>query len=218
MKKKIFGTIFAAVLIAAQTVTAFAAGSKTGEVALVGDSAGYYEVEASSADVWKDLDPTVLDKIQAVNAGEETLQSIAELAPDLAEELEGKSMVTPFFDLEPINGGLRTDDGQYLVTLSVPALAEGMTDVEFLHYSTERNVWEIVVPTNVDLTNKEVDAQFQDLSPVAVIADTSNAAAADTATGTSPKTGMTNSWMVWIGAAAVLAAVCAVTYRKERKQ
>ncbi|MDM8209860.1 LPXTG cell wall anchor domain-containing protein [Mediterraneibacter glycyrrhizinilyticus] len=217
MKKRLFGTFLAAALILTQAVTVFAAGSKTADVALSGESASYYEVAEASEEVFAQggvTDETVLAKIMAVNAGTETLQSIAELAPELEEVLSDKEMITPFFDLSPVNGGIKTDDGKYLVTLSVPTLTEGMTDVLLLHYSTERTVWETVEPTDVDYASQEITAEFEDLSPVAVIANTDNAAAADSATGTSPQTGMSSGWMVWLGAAVVLAAAGAVTYRK----
>ena len=44
MKKRIFGTILAAALVVTQAISVFAAGSRTTQVTLVGDSAGYYEV------------------------------------------------------------------------------------------------------------------------------------------------------------------------------
>lgn len=219
MKKRLFGTFLAAALILTQAVTAFAAGSKTADVALSGDSASYYEVTEASEEVFKEsgvTDEAVLSKIMAVNAGTETLQSVGELAPELETDLADKTMITPFFDLIPINGGIQ-EDGMYLVTLSVPTLTEGMTDVRLLHYSTVRSLWEIVEPEDVDYAAQTITAKFEDLSPVAVIANTDNAAAADTATGTSPQTGMSYGWMVWLGAAVVLAAAGAVTYRRARK-
>ena len=188
-------------------------------MALPGDSASYYEVAEATEEVFAAsgvTDDAVLSKIMAVNASTETLQSVAELAPELEADLADKDMLTPFFDLVPVNGGIQ-ENGMYVVTLSVPTLTEGMTDVRLLHYSTERSLWEIVEPTDVDYAAQTITAEFEDLSPVAVIANTDNAAAADTATGTSPQTGMSSSWMLWLGAAVVLAAAGAVTYRKVRK-
>lgn len=219
MKKRLFGTFLAAALVLTQAVTVFAAGSRTADVALPGDSASYYEVAEATEEVFAAsgvTDDAVLSKIMAVNASTETLQSVAELAPELEADLADKDMLTPFFDLVPVNGGIQ-ENGMYVVTLSVPTLTEGMTDVRLLHYSTERSLWEIVEPTDVDYAAQTITAEFEDLSPVAVIANTDNAAAADTATGTSPQTGMSSSWMLWIGAAVVLAAAGAVTYRKVRK-
>lgn len=219
MKKRLFGTFLAAALVLTQAVTVFAAGSRTADVALPGDSASYYEVAEATEEVFTAsgvTDDAVLAKIMAVNASTETLQSVAELAPELEADLADKDMLTPFFDLVPVNGGIQ-ENGMYVVTLSVPTLTEGMTDVRLLHYSTERSLWEIVEPTDVDYAAQTITAEFEDLSPVAVIANTDNAAAADTATGTSPQTGMSSSWMLWLGAAVVLAAAGAVTYRKVRK-
>ena len=94
MRKKLFGTILAAALIVSQAVAVFAAGeSKTGEMTLVGDSVGWYELKEASADVLPDLAasaPEVMAKIEAVNSGAETLQSVADLAPELADDLEGE--------------------------------------------------------------------------------------------------------------------------------
>lgn len=219
MKKRLFGAFLAAALVLTQAVTVFAAGSRTADVALPGDSASYYEVAEATEEVFAAsgvTDDAVLSKIMAVNASTETLQSVAELAPELEADLADKDMLTPFFDLVPVNGGIQ-ENGMYVVTLSVPTLTEGMTDVRLLHYSTERSLWEIVEPTDVDYAAQTITAEFEDLSPVAVIANTDNAAAADTATGTSPQTGMSSSWMLWLGAAVVLAAAGAVTYRKARK-
>lgn len=222
MKKRIFGAVLAAALIVTQAVTVFAAGSRTADVQPSGDSEAYYETTAASEETFaylndQDGGSEVLAKIMAVNAGTETLQSIAdEMAEDLQADLEGKEMVTPFFDLVPINGGIQTEDGKYLVTLGVPSLTNAMTDVQLLHYSTERSLWELVTPTDVDYTNKEITAEFEDLSPVAVIAKVDGAAAADNAEGTSPKTGVTSTWMIWLGAAAVLAVIAGAAYRKSK--
>ena len=212
MKKKLFGTILAAALIVSQAVTAFAAGeSKEGGMSLVGDSAGKYELVEATADSLPDLAasaPEVMAKIEAVNSGAETLQSVA-------DDLAGKVMLTKFFDLIPINGGVQTEDGKYRVNLSVPALSGNVSEVGLLHYSTSRNVWEIVEPEAVDYTNKEVTVIFEDLSPVAVIGKVSGGA--DASVGTSPKTGTTYSWAAWFGAAVVLGVTGTAVYRKTRR-
>ena len=211
MKKKIFGTILAAALVVSQAVTVFAAGSKVGEASLAGDNAGQYTMTAITSSV-DGGESASMEAILAGNANPSSLQAVADVAPDLADELAGKEAITPFFDL---TSALATEDG-YAVTLSVSSLTSAMTDVKLLHYSTVRSLWEIVEPTNVDYANKLISAEFEDLSPVAVIANT-GAAASDGAEGTSPQTGMTSNWMVWLGAAVVLAAAGVVTYRKARQ-
>lgn len=226
MKKRLFGTILAAALMVSQAVTAVAAGSVSGQVALPDEYAGYYEITEATSESFADVEaaaPEVYEQIMAVNEGTTDLQTmIEELAPDLASEVEGKEMVTPFFDLKPINGGIQLEDGRYRVMLSVPILTQFMRDVRLLHYSVVRGVWEIITPENVDYTNRRIEAIFDDLSPVAVIANVDESAAAETVTGsasgTSPKTGMTDGWMAWAGAAVVLAAAGVLTYRKARKQ
>ncbi|MGG7214911.1 hypothetical protein ACQPUY_15080 [Clostridium nigeriense] len=55
------------------------------------------------------------------------------------------------------------------VTWEVTNLIEDLGDIYVLHYSTVRNVWEIITPTNVDFDKKTITAEFEDLSPVAVI-------------------------------------------------
>lgn len=224
MKKRFFGTLLAAALVVTQVVSVFAAGSRTTQVTLVGEAAGKYEVSEGTVETFSYLHesaPEVETKILAVNSGEATLQSIAEQAPELAKELEGKSLITKFFDLEPINGGIRTEDGKYKVTLSVPALTEALTNVRLLHYSTERNLWEIVTPTDVNYKNKQITAEFIDLSPVAVIADVDESRTEGndtTGSGTSPKTGVNSDWGMYMGVAVLLFGTAVVVMRKTKKE
>lgn len=225
MKKRIFGTILAAALVVTQAVSVFAAGSRTTQVTLVGDSASYYEVSEGTQENFSELAqsvPEVVKKILAVNAGTETLQSISDLAPELAGELEGKSLITKFFDLKPVNGGVKTADGKYLVTISVPELTEALTNVRLIHYSTERSLWEIVTPTDVNYKNKQITAELIDLSPVAVIADVDESKAAGTSesaagTGIAPKTGVDSQWGVYMAGAAVLLGISAIIFRRNKK-
>lgn len=218
MKKRLFGTILAVALIVSQAVTIFAAGSKIGEVSLTGDSVGWYELTMieDKADMPDVTDDAVADKILDVNEGRATLQSIAELASELRAQLEGKDMLSRFFDLIPINGGRPVEGGKYLVTLSVSTLTSSVSNVKLLHYSTGRSAWEIVEPREVDYDNKEITVVFEDLSPVAIIADTSEAAA-DNTVGTSPKTGTESGWLLWLGAAVVLATAGTMAYKKARR-
>ena len=219
MKKKIFGTILAAALVVSQAMTVFAVGSRVAEAAPAGDSAGKYETTAITADSFQDLAEAapVKSLIDEINAGTEAIQAVAEQAPELEEVLSDKEMLTPIFDLQPVDGGIQTEDGKYLVTLSVPTLTDEMTDVLLLHYSTARSVWETITPSDVDYASKEITAEFEDLSPVAVIAKTNGAAAADTQTGTSPKTGVVSDWMGWLGAAVVLGVVSVAAVKKSRQ-
>ena len=194
------GVILAATLIVSQAVTAFA-GSKTSEVVLPNDFAAYYTVTEGTREAFAEAEavsPQTVDAIIEVNNGSMTL---AQLVADMKELLKAEGA---------------DDNGDYLVTLSVPAISTAMTEVAFLHFSTDRAAWEVVEASDVDYTNKEITASFKDLSPVAVIAkvDTS----ADNAIGTSPQTGRFPVSVLWIGAAVILGATGVIVLRKRKEK
>ena len=220
MKKRLFGTLLAAALVVTQVVSVFAAGSKTTQATPAGESVGKYEMTEGTAENFSEVkEQAVLDKILAVNNGTATLESIAEQAEAIKDELTGKVLVTKFFDLVPINGGVKTEDGKYKVTFTVPNLTEALQDVKVLHYSTQRAVWEVITPDNVNYSTKEITAQFEDLSPVAVIGKNPGAGTStDSTTGTSPKTGVASDWILYAGASVVLLGAAVVVLGRNRKR
>lgn len=220
MKKRLFGTLLAAALVVTQVVSVFAAGSKTTQATPAGESVGKYEMTEGTAENFSEVkEQAVLDKILAVNNGTATLESIAEQAEAIKDELTGKVLVTKFFDLVPINGGVKTEDGKYKVTFTVPNLTEALQDVKVLHYSTQRAVWEVITPDNVNYSTKEITAQFEDLSPVAVIGKNTGAGTStDSTTGTSPKTGVASDWILYAGASVVLLGAAVVVLGGNRKR
>ena len=214
MKKKLISLAMLVTVFAMQVVGVSAA-SKTATMAVVGNSKGYYEVDAmdqEELDTVAAADKTTADLIKDINAGTKTLEDLAK-----AESIEGKSLVTAFMDLRKIGDVSKTADGKYQVTLSVPALTKGMTDVKVLHFSTERKVWEVITPSNVDLDNKEITFELQDLSPIAIIAKVDASQAVTNTTGTSPKTGVDSTNTVPFAGAAVvlLGAAAVVAFRKK---
>lgn len=220
MKKRLFGTLLAAALVVTQVVSVFAAGSKTTQATPAGESVGKYEMTEGTAENFSEVkEQAVLDEILAVNNGTATLESIAEQAEAIKDELTGKVLVTKFFDLVPINGGVKTEDGKYKVTFTVPNLTEALQDVKVLHYSTQRAVWEVITPDNVNYSTKEITAQFEDLSPVAVIGKNTGAGTStDSTTGTSPKTGVASDWILYVGASVVLLGAAVVVLGRNRKR
>ena len=214
MKKKLIGMAMLVTLAAMQVMGVSAAGSKTTGMAVTGDSKESYAFEDMSAATGLSAD--VADLISQINAGTKTPDDLGKAAPEIASDLEGKSLITSFEDLVAQNGAPTTDVKG--VKISVPALTSGMSDVAIVHYSTTRSTWEVITPDSVDLENKEVTASFKDLSPVAVIAKVDASKAADNATGTAPKTGVeaNNSWMAWGCAAVVLMAAAVLTFKKKR--
>lgn len=220
MKKRLFGTLLAAALVVTQVVSVFAAGSKTTQATPSGESVGKYEMTEGTTENFSEVkEQAVLDKILAVNNGTATLESIAEQAEAIKDELTGKVLVTKFFDLVPIDGGVKTEDGKYKVTFTVPNLTEALQDVKVLHYSTQRAVWEVITPDNVNYSTKEITAQFEDLSPVAIIGKNTGAGTAtDSTTGTSPKTGVASDWILYAGASVVLLGAAVVVLGRNRKR
>lgn len=219
MKKKLISLAMLVTVFAMQVVGVSAA-SKTATMAVTGSSKGHYEVDAMDQEELAEVakaDKATAELIKDINAGTKTLEDLAKAESSIASELEGKSLVTAFMDLRKIGDVSKTADGKYQVTLSVPALAKGMTDVKVLHFSTKRNVWEVITPSNVDLNNKELTFEVQDLSPIAIIAKVDASQAVTNTAGTSPKTGVDSTNTVPFAGAAVvlLGAAAVVAFRKK---
>ena len=223
MKKRMLGTLLAAALVVTQAVSVFAAGSKTTQATPAGESVGKYEMIEGTEENFKEVAekaPEVAAKIEAINEGTATLESIAEQAEQLKEELTGKVLVTKFFDVKPIDGGVKAEDGKYIVTFHVPNLTEALQDVKVLHYSTERAVWEVINPENVDYAKKEITAKFEDLSPVAIIGKNTGegSSTTDSSASTSPKTGVGSDWGIYVSASVLLLGAAVVVLGRNRRR
>lgn len=218
MKKKVISLIMFVALFAMQVMSVSAA-SKTTGMALTGSASPAYELREMNDSILAGIgNEDVAQLIRDINAGKKTLADLAKTAPDIAAQLEGKTLITPIMDLLPINGGIKSADGkQYIVQkISVSTLAKGMTDVQVLHYSIANQKWEIITPDSVDLNSKEIEVKFNDLSPVAVIANVDAAQAVNNTAGTSPKTGVetSNAWAGFGVTAIVLLGAAAIVVRK----
>lgn len=217
------GTLLAAALVVTQAVSVFAAGSKTTQATPAGESAGKYEMIEGTTENFNEVAakaPEVVEKIEAINEGNATLETVAEQAEQLKEELTGKTLVTKFFDVKPVDGGVKAEDGKYIVTFHVPNLTEALQDVKVLHYSTERAVWEVINPENVDYAKKEITAKFEDLSPVAIIGKNTGAGSSttDSSASTSPKTGVGSDWGIYVSASVLLLGAAVVVLGRNRRR
>ena len=118
MKKRIFGTVLAAALIVTQAVAAFAAPlapSKTALPSVTGSSTSSYIITAASSESFSDVkNEEVINDLLAVNNGTKSLTDVVgKTTPELTDQLAGKEMVSPFFDLKPVNGGIKNEAGKY---------------------------------------------------------------------------------------------------------
>lgn len=229
MKKKLLGSVLAVAVLAVSSLGAFAVGSKTADVTPVGDNSGNYVVTQYEEEKMAELEaeaPDVAELVRQANDDEITteemiarvLEMVEATNPDELEnfrqELEGKTMLTMFVDLDTVGDVVLNEDGMYETTLSVPTLTEAATNVRILHYSTVRSLWEIVIPSDVNYEDKEITAAFEDLSPIVVLADVDETA--DVAEGTSPKTGVTSDWGLYMAGAVVLFGAAGAVYSRKR--
>ena len=229
MKKKLLGSVLAVAVLAVSSLGALAVGSKTADVTPVGDNSGNYVVTQYEEEKMAELEaeaPDVAELVRQANDDEITteemiarvLEMVEATNPDELEnfrqELEGKTMLTMFVDLDTVGDVVLNEDGMYETTLSVPTLTEAATNVRILHYSTVRSLWEIVIPSDVNYEDKEITAAFEDLSPIVVLADVDETA--DVAEGTSPKTGVTSDWGLYMAGAVVLFGAAGAVYSRKR--
>lgn len=205
MKKKIFGAVLATVLVLSQTVIAMAAPSgttapTTAVNAEVAAPASFTEVVSDSEVA------AVIDSVNSTASNAAAVQKLIDSAivpQAVKDELAGKALATPFVD---IKNATANADGKFEV--GIPAnlpVGANASNTRILHYSTVRNVWETLVPTSV--ANGIVTGLFDDLSPVAVV----------TVAATSPKTGVSDTYVLWMAAAVVMLAAGTVAFKKSRR-
>ncbi len=159
----------------------------------------------------------VLDTIDRINAEPAQLSEILEEAQVSEEDaaiLGSFQLLTQIQDLSIIDQSTgQPVEGLTNVTLTweVPNLTSEMKNIRVLHYSTVRNVWEILNPDKVDFENKAITQTFQDLSPVAVLYTLDG-----DGTVTSPGTGDSTPVVYYAAAAMVAFGVCiTVVLRKK---
>lgn len=215
MKKRVFAGIMTAVLLLASAMGVSAAGSRTDDVTTKGTaSEGAYVVqdEQNEFATIKNEDASTYALIAGYNAGTKTeAELLASASADVKKALEGKTMITKIFDLDYIGTETKTS---HEVTLLVTTLTSSQKNLVVLHYSEVNDKWEVIEPTKVDYDKKEVTVKFNDLSPVAVYADTTTGGSQ----GTSPSTvGTSSTWMLWMAVAFVAIGAGVVVSQKNKR-
>ena len=123
------------------------------------------------------LDKAVLDTIKDINKDPEKVKDILTDSKTLVAEdddidVSKLEMLTQIQDLSIVDaksGDIVKDAKDVTMTWEVTNLKEGIGEVRVLHYSTTRNVWEVLKPEKVDFQQKAITQEFEDLSPVAVV-------------------------------------------------
>lgn len=189
LRKCLMVCALAAVMTVGSVSVASAAGSRTMNVTVQAEGISVAaKIEESEAyKQLKESAPEVVSILDKVNDGTMEMKDVtAELtktAEGLTDEtakaaleevitkLENKDFVTGFVDLTADATAEKNENGKYEVTIDVPSMTDEATGYDVLHYSVERSVWELIEPSETDAEAKTITAEFEDLSPVAVVAD-----------------------------------------------
>lgn len=190
LRKCLMVCALAAVITVGSVSVANAAGSRTMDVTVQTEDYVITD-KIEESDAYKELQtsaPEVVSIIDKVNDGTMEMKDVTSELTKMAEtitdeeakaaleevitKLETKDFVTGFVDLIAEEAAVKNEDEKYEVTIDVPSMTEEMTGCAILHYSTVRSVWELIEPSETDAAAKTITAEFEDLSPVAVVADT----------------------------------------------
>lgn len=216
MKKKLFGMLLAATLILAQTATVFAAGSAAATEQGTKDAIASVEASTELSDSQK---ADVTSKL--LSAEKNDVSGIASAA--------GESVGT-------VKEAIVTDATAKTHVVKVTPLSN--VNWRAFHFSIARKIWE-EVKVEVNSTGEVLTAYLDDLSPVVFVAEEvqqggkkkhhssssseSTAAPAPAATVaadggviTSPKTGVSSDWAVWMMSAVVLGGISVAAFRRRR--
>lgn len=148
-----------------------------------------------------DLKPEVAQVLETLKSSPEKLQEVltdVKLPENDTFDVKAAKLLTEPQDLSILgpDGEIIKDAKNVTITWEVPNLTEGLGEVRVLHYSTVRDVWEVLKPEDVNFADKSITQLFPDLSPVAVIytdkdGDSAKAetAGTDASAEKAPKTG-----------------------------
>lgn len=202
MKKKLFGLLLTVVFVFSQAVIAYANPSMTTWYTSASPDVTVRYLEDFSGMV-KDLEAlniiTLLNQTDATDA-----EVIAAINKTGDVNIEQADILGIFLDA---TAKVQADGMcHFVVDISNLPAGTDIHDVRGLHYSVERGVWEVIEPTDVD--ERQVDFKMLDCSPLTFYL---------TSAATSPATGTTANWTLFLGAAVVMFAVAAVAFKKAQK-
>ena len=202
MNKKFLGVLLASLLVLSQAVVAFAApSSNTGVTS--GDKGTTIDANVDLSGI---KSSEVKDIISSAMNGTATDAQIVSVVNKTGNIITTTAdFVTPFID---VRVPVKSSDGFYHATMEVANLPANAStaNVRGLHYSTARAIWEVLTPVSVN--GSSVEFALVDCSPVAVYV---------TSAATSPATGVSTSWTLFMGAAVVFFAVSAIASKKANR-
>lgn len=116
---------------------------------------------------FEDVKANVVEDITKINSGE----SLEEVLKHTSLNLAGFKILNDIDDLIAYDkyNNVILHPKNVTVSWEVPNLSKNFKDVRVLHYSTVRNVWELITLDDLDFENKLITCTFEDLSPVCVI-------------------------------------------------
>lgn len=211
--------IWICILLACFTTSVCATGSIVVNGAVNGEVLQYGKVVDGSYAVFesmeqtqsvKDVPQTVQQQISQLNAGQsiEKVIDTKQIKSDIS--LSNYALLTQIQDLKAYDSRENRIDKAVTVSWEVPNLTKSNScALCILHYSTQRNIWETIKPDKIDLENNCITVTFKDLSPVAVLYDSTSACTATSHKNASTNTGVVSNsnTYIYLASGAILIGV-----------
>lgn len=162
----------------------------------------------------------VQKQIQKMNQGN-SVQTVLETQNVQTKlDLSKYALLTQIQDLKAYDSDGNRLDKEVTVTWEVPNLTQSnICQLCILHYSTIRQTWETIHPDQVDLENNKVTVTFKDLSPVAVMYDTTNTCDATTTTETTNTGVQSNrSWYTMAALVSIVIGFLLIIFGLKKKK
>lgn len=227
MKRMIKVLLAVSAVFALTLSTTFALPSATANGSVVGEATINGEVvegtkvlfESSYEDVSQDIQ-TIITQLNAGTSISEVLD-VANVKAPTGVDVSSLKLLTQIQNLvvRDADENLVKDAKNVKVTWEVPNLTDGLGDVYVIHYSTVRNVWEIIKPDQVNFANKTITATFADLSPVGVVyVPSSSQVTTDKNESTNVQTSDDTNIALYAGIAVVaLVAIAGLVYKTKKQ-